>query len=147
MRAFDGQHSDNVAIKRTREQKQLQLQQLKEQLATLKSHAAPAIREALVKRIAELDAEMRQPPKPPREGRGDGPRGEGRGPRGDGPRGDGPRGDGPRGDGPRGDRPRREGFSRSEAFRSDGPRGDGPRSEGSRGDGPLSPFASPRRRG
>lgn len=127
MRAFDGQHSDNVAIKRTREQKQLQLQQLKEQLATLKSHAAPAIREALVKRIAELDAEMRQPPKPPREGRGDGPRGEGRG---------------PRGDGPRGDRPRREGFSRSESFRSDGPRGDGPR-----GDGPNSPFTSPRRRG
>ncbi|WP_247896191.1 hypothetical protein [Azospirillum argentinense] len=122
MRAFDGQHSDNVAIKRTREQKQLQLQQLKEQLATLKSHAAPAIREALVKRIAELDAEMRQPPKPPREGRGDGPRG-----------------DGPRGDGPRGDRPRREGFSRSESFRSDGPRGDGPRGEGTRGDGPLSP--------
>ncbi|AWJ84263.1 hypothetical protein TSH58p_12440 [Azospirillum sp. TSH58] len=127
MRAFDGQHSDNVAIKRTREQKQLQLQQLKEQLATLKSHAAPAIREALMKRIAELEVEMRQPPKPPREGRGDGPRGEGRG---------------PRGDGPRGDRPRREGFSRSESFRSDGPRGDGPR-----GDGPLSPFASPRRRG
>ncbi|TWA69765.1 hypothetical protein FBZ84_103484 [Azospirillum baldaniorum] len=142
MRAFDGQHSDNVAIKRTREQKQLQLQQLKEQLATLKSHAAPAIREALVKRIAELDAEMRQPPKPPREGRGDGPRGEGRG-----PRGDGPRSDGPRGDGPRGDRPRREGFSRSESFRSDGPRGDGPRGDGARGDGPLSPFASPRRRG
>ena len=106
MRAFDGQHSDNVAIKRTREQKQLQLQQLKEQLATLKSHAAPAIREALVKRIAELDAEMRLPPKPPREGRG-----EGRGPKGDGQRRDGPRG---------------EGF-RSEGFRSEGPRGDGPR--------------------
>ncbi|KAA0676780.1 hypothetical protein [Roseomonas genomospecies 6] len=121
MRAFDGQHSDNVAIKRTREQKQLQLQQLKEQLATLKSHAAPAIREALVKRIAELDAEMRLPPKPPREGRGDGPRGEGS--RGDGR---GPKGDGPRRDGPRG-----------EGFRSDGPRGDGPRA----------PFASPRRRG
>ena len=96
MRAFDGQHSDNVAIKRTREQKQLQLQQLKEQLATLKAHAAPAIREALVKRISELEAEMRQPPKPPREGRGE------RGDRGDGPRG-------PRGEGFRGDGPRREG--------------------------------------
>jgi len=117
MRAFDGQHSDNVAIKRTREQKQLQLQQLKEQLATLKSHAAPAIREALVKRIGELDAELRQPPKPPREGRG--PRGEARGEgRGDGPRREGPRGEG------------REG------------RGDGPRGEGAR-----APFASPRRRG
>ncbi|AWU94614.1 hypothetical protein [Azospirillum ramasamyi] len=69
MRSFEGQHSDNVAIKRTREQKQRQLIQLKEQLATLKAHAAPAIREALVKRIAELDAELRQPAKPPREGR------------------------------------------------------------------------------
>ncbi|AWK85909.1 hypothetical protein [Azospirillum thermophilum] len=88
MRAFDGQHSDNVAIKRTREQKQIQLQQLKEQLATLKSHAAPAIREALVKRIGELEAELRQPPKPPREGRegrGDGPRPPRREPRGDAP--------------------------------------------------------------
>lgn len=124
MRAFEGQHSDNVAIKRTREQKQMQLQQLKEQLATLKTHAAPAIREALVKRIEELDAELRQPPKPPREGRGDGPRGNG--PRGNGPRGDGPRGDGPRGDGPRGD-------------------GRGPRRE-PRGDAPREGFASPRRR-
>lgn len=69
MRSFEGQHSDNVAIKRTREQKQRQLVQLKEQLATLKAHAAPAIREALVKRVAELDAELRQPPKPPHEGR------------------------------------------------------------------------------
>lgn len=69
MRSFEGQHSDNVAIKRTREQKQRQVAQLKEQLATLKAHAAPAIREALVKRIAELDAELRQPPKPEREGR------------------------------------------------------------------------------
>ncbi|KAA0580537.1 hypothetical protein FZ983_13270 [Azospirillum sp. B21] len=74
MRSFEGQHSDNVAIKRTREQKQRQLVQLKEQLATLKAHAAPAIREALVKRIAELDAELRQPAKPPREGREDAPR-------------------------------------------------------------------------
>ncbi|MBP2301690.1 hypothetical protein [Azospirillum picis] len=74
MRSFEGQHSDNVAIKRTREQKQRQLVQLKEQLAMLKSHAAPAIREALVKRIAELDAELRQPAKPPRENREDSPR-------------------------------------------------------------------------
>ena len=126
MRAFDGQHSDNVAIKRTREQKQLQLQQLKDQLATLKSHAAPAIREALVKRIGELEAEMRQPPKPPREARGD---------RGDGPRGEGR---GPKGDGPRRDGPRRETAFRSEGF---------PRGEGSRDEGARSPFASPRRRG
>lgn len=63
MRAFDGQHSDNVAIKRTREQKERALRELKEQLATLKSHAAPAIREALVKRIAEMDADLKAPPK------------------------------------------------------------------------------------
>jgi len=85
MRAFDGQHSDNVAIKRTREQKERQLRELKEQLATLKSHAAPAIREALVKRIAELDAELKAPPPPAKESRGD--RG---GPRGDRPAGDRP---------------------------------------------------------
>ncbi len=108
MRAFDGQHSDNVAIKRTREQKQLQLQQLKDQLATLKAHAAPAIREALVKRIGELEAEMRQPPKPPREGRGE------RGDRADGPRGprrDGFRGEGGRGEGGRGDDQGRPAFA------------------------------------
>ena len=85
MRAFDGQHSDNVAIKRTREQKERALRELKEQLASLKSHAAPAIREALVKRIAELDADLKAPPKAT-EGRGDrgGPRGDRNGP----PRGD-----------------------------------------------------------
>jgi hypothetical protein len=75
MRSFEGQHSDNVAIKRSREEKQRQLAQLKEQLATLKAHAAPAIREALVRRIAELDTELRQPPKPARPAREDGPRG------------------------------------------------------------------------
>ncbi|PWC56181.1 hypothetical protein [Azospirillum sp. TSO22-1] len=69
MRAFDGQHSDNVAIKRTREQKERALRELKEQLATLKSHAAPAIREALVKRIAEMEADLKAPP-PSRNDRG-----------------------------------------------------------------------------
>ena len=81
MRAFDGQHSDNVAIKRTREQKERALRELKEQLATLKSHAAPAIREALVKRIAEMDADLKAPPKSnDRNDRNDrGPRGGDRG--------------------------------------------------------------------
>ncbi|WP_431855732.1 hypothetical protein [Azospirillum sp.] len=69
MRAFDGQHSDNVAIKRTREQKERALREMKEQLATLKSHAAPAIREALVKRIAEMEADLKAPP-PSRNDRG-----------------------------------------------------------------------------
>lgn len=61
MRAFDGQHSDRVAIKRTREQKEVQLRQLREQLAALKSHAAPAIRESMTKRIADLEAELGGP--------------------------------------------------------------------------------------
>ncbi|WP_395458617.1 hypothetical protein ACHMW5_33260 [Azospirillum melinis] len=119
MRSFEGQHSDNVAIKRTREQKQRQLVQLKEQLATLKAHAAPAIREALVKRIAELDAEMRQPAKPAREGR------EGREGRGEG-----------REDAPR--HPRRE--ARASVFRAE----DG--SDRSAAVTAASVFASPRRR-
>ncbi|MCW2245798.1 hypothetical protein M2352_001389 [Azospirillum fermentarium] len=76
MRAFDGQHSDRITIKRTREQKVLQLQQLKEQLAALKSHTAPTIREALVKRIADLEAELRAPvePRPARRPPPAGPR-------------------------------------------------------------------------
>ncbi|HRQ82023.1 MAG TPA: hypothetical protein PKZ97_13005 [Azospirillaceae bacterium] len=58
MRSFDGQHSDRIAIRRTREQKDRQLRELKEQLATLKSHVAPAIRESIHKRIAELEEEL-----------------------------------------------------------------------------------------
>lgn len=58
MRSFDGQHSDRVAIKRSRPEKERQLLQLKDQLAALKSHAAPAIREAMTRRIAELEAEL-----------------------------------------------------------------------------------------
>lgn len=121
MRSFEGQHSDNVAIKRTREQKQRQLVQLKEQVATLKAHAAPAIREALVKRIAELDAEMRQPAKPAREGREG--RGEGRGGEG-------------REDAPR--HPRRE--ARASVFRAEDS------NDRSAAVTAASVFASPRRR-
>lgn len=58
MRSFEGQHSDRVAIKRTRAEKEVQLRALREQLAALKSHTAPAIRESLTKRIAELAAEL-----------------------------------------------------------------------------------------
>ncbi|CAO3355119.1 hypothetical protein [Azospirillum palustre] len=124
MRSFEGQHSDNVAIKRTREQKQRQLVQLKEQVATLKAHAAPAIREALVKRIAELDAELRQPVKPAREGR------EGREGRGEGRGGEG------REDAPR--HPRRE--ARASVFRAEDS------SDRSAAVTAASVFASPRRR-
>ena len=59
MRAFSGQQSDRVAIQRTRDQKATQLRQLKEQLTHLKSHTAPTLREAITKRIAELETELR----------------------------------------------------------------------------------------
>jgi DNA-binding transcriptional MerR regulator len=60
MRAFSGQHSDRVAIRRTQDQKAMQLRQIKEQFAALKSHAAPALREAMAKRIADLEQELRE---------------------------------------------------------------------------------------
>ncbi|WP_051340895.1 hypothetical protein [Azospirillum halopraeferens] len=65
MRAFEGQHSDNVAIKRSREQKERQLRELKDQFAALKSHAAPTLRTTMAKRIADLEAELKAPPAPP----------------------------------------------------------------------------------
>ncbi len=58
MRSFEGQHSDRIAIRRTREQKERQLRQLKEQLSMLKSHTSPTIREAMNKRIAELEEDL-----------------------------------------------------------------------------------------
>jgi hypothetical protein len=58
MRAFEGQHSDSVAIKRSREQKLLQLKQLKEQFAALKPTVAESMRSAMAKRIADLEQEL-----------------------------------------------------------------------------------------
>ncbi|HYD32536.1 MAG TPA: hypothetical protein VEB64_16965 [Azospirillaceae bacterium] len=58
MRAIEGQHSDSVAIKRTREQKQLLLRQLKEQFASLKPTVAETMRAAMAKRIADLETEL-----------------------------------------------------------------------------------------
>ena len=61
MRAFAGQHSDAVAIKRTLPQKQAQLAQLREQLATMKPTVAASMRESIVKRIADLEKELGAP--------------------------------------------------------------------------------------
>jgi hypothetical protein len=58
MRSFSGQQSDRVAIKRSREQKESQLRQLKEQFAALKPHTTPTLRESMAKRMAELEAEL-----------------------------------------------------------------------------------------
>jgi hypothetical protein len=58
MRAFEGQHSDNVAIKRSRDQKILLLRQLREQFGALKPTVAPGIRSAMAKRISDLESEL-----------------------------------------------------------------------------------------
>lgn len=70
MRAFDGQFSDNVAIRRTREQKRLLLAQLRQELAGLKPTVTPAIRTAMTARIADLEREM-QESSAPKAGRED----------------------------------------------------------------------------
>ncbi len=59
MRAFDGQRSDNLPIKRNRKEKEAQLRELKARLADMKSHESPAIRESLKVKIAELEAELK----------------------------------------------------------------------------------------
>ncbi len=69
MRAFAGQHSDAVAIKRTQPQKQAQLAQLREQLATMKPTVAASMREAIVKRIGDLEKELGVPPPSARQGK------------------------------------------------------------------------------
>ena len=61
MRAFEGQRSDNQPVKRSREEKQKQLRELRETLATMKSHTAPALRQSVQKRVAELEAELGAP--------------------------------------------------------------------------------------
>ncbi len=59
MRAIEGQHSDRVAIKRTPQEKRVILTRLKEELAAMKPWYAPAIRESMVKRIADLEADLK----------------------------------------------------------------------------------------
>jgi hypothetical protein len=58
MRSIDGQRSDSVAIKRSPKQKEMQLRQLREQLAGLKSHVSPALRASIEKKIVELEADL-----------------------------------------------------------------------------------------
>jgi hypothetical protein len=58
MRAFEGQHSDNVAIKRSRDQKIVLLRQLREQFGALKPTVAAGIRSAMAKRISDLESEL-----------------------------------------------------------------------------------------
>ncbi len=70
MRAFQGQFSDNQPIRRNVAEKQKQLRDLRETLGAMKVHTAPALRDSVRKRIAELEVELRgigpAAPPPPR---------------------------------------------------------------------------------
>jgi len=57
-RTHESQHSDRQPIKRSKDEKQRLLQRLKDDLAATKPTAAAALRQALAKRIAELEAEL-----------------------------------------------------------------------------------------
>ncbi|MFT8644497.1 MAG: hypothetical protein ABF854_08910 [Gluconacetobacter sp.] len=82
MRAFHGQMSDNQPIRRTHAEKQKQLRDLRETLATMKSHTAPTLRESVQKRIRQLEAELAAAPVLKESGTGPrNPRPDGRGPR------------------------------------------------------------------
>ena len=59
MRSFDGQLSDNQPLKRTVPEKQKQLRELRETLATMKPHTSPALKESIRRRIGELQAELK----------------------------------------------------------------------------------------
>jgi hypothetical protein len=59
MRSFEGQRSDNIAIKRSNKEKEMQLRQLREQLAGLRAHATPTLRASMEKKIAELEEELK----------------------------------------------------------------------------------------
>lgn len=58
MRAFEGQMSERVAIRRTASEKKLILQRLREELAHLKPTASPVIRESIRARIIDLEAQL-----------------------------------------------------------------------------------------
>ncbi|NHO18951.1 hypothetical protein [Acetobacter oeni] len=62
MRAFHGQFSDNQPIRRSLAEKQKQLRDLKETLASMKSHTAATLRDSVRKRIVQLEAELSAAP-------------------------------------------------------------------------------------
>jgi hypothetical protein len=69
MRSREGQLSDNRPLSRSRDEKEKQLRDLKEVLATMKPHATPALRESVRNKIRELQAELAAPAPPPRDRR------------------------------------------------------------------------------
>ena len=69
MRSREGQLSDNRPISRTRVEKEKQLRDLKEVLASMKAHATPALRDSVKLKIKELELDLNQPAPPPRDRR------------------------------------------------------------------------------
>ncbi len=67
MRSFEGQFSDNRPLKRTREEKQRLLVELKETVRTMKP--TNTLRASIITRIRELEADLAAPPPPPRDRR------------------------------------------------------------------------------
>ncbi|MDO8605284.1 MAG: hypothetical protein Q7R40_01995 [Phaeospirillum sp.] len=57
-RSHDGQQSDRQPIKRSSADNQRMLQRLKDEQASFKPWVAEPIKQALAKRIAELEAEL-----------------------------------------------------------------------------------------
>ncbi len=82
MRSFDGQFSDNRPLKRTREEKQRLVKELRDTLATLKPASASTHRAVIIAKIKELEAELAAPPPPPRDRRPNFPGSEFGAPRG-----------------------------------------------------------------
>lgn len=59
MRSFHGQMSDNQPIRRNQAEKEKQLRDLKETIASMKSHTSPALKESIQRRIKELETELK----------------------------------------------------------------------------------------
>ncbi len=57
-RSHEGQQSDRQPIKRTNDDKRRLLQKLRDEQASFKPWVAGAIKEALAKRISELEADL-----------------------------------------------------------------------------------------
>lgn len=58
MRAFEGQRSDNQPVKRSRAEKEKLLRELRDTLASMKSHTSASLRQSVQKRITDLEAEL-----------------------------------------------------------------------------------------
>ncbi len=66
MRAYGDQKSDNVPVKRSIDENKKLLRELKETLAGMKQHTTPTLRESVVNRIKQLEAELKVPVAPRR---------------------------------------------------------------------------------